>query len=129
MLSRIPVLRGGRVKPIDSVARITLLVLRSKRTALDENGNKVPAIQWLAEVLFAPKRADKLKTFLIDHDQVLGVIGKKLASDGKYYSYNDLKPFVEEIERAPKMPVKLKGNSGIIFIKISLNSITACTLP
>ena len=48
--SRIPVLRGGRVKPIDSVARNTLLVLRSKRTALDENGNKVPAVHWLADV-------------------------------------------------------------------------------
>ena len=33
--SRIPVLRGGRVKPMDSVARNTLLVLRNKRTALD----------------------------------------------------------------------------------------------
>ncbi|MDA7757055.1 hypothetical protein N8920_04045, partial [Opitutales bacterium] len=31
--SRIPVLRGGRVKPIDSVARNALLVLRNKRTA------------------------------------------------------------------------------------------------
>ena len=51
--SRIPVLRGGRVKPIDSVARNTLLVLRSKRTALDENGNKVPAVHWLINVLFA----------------------------------------------------------------------------
>ena len=74
--SRIPVLRGGRVKPIDSVARNTLLVLRNKRTALDENDTKVPAIQWLADVLFAPERADELKTFLIDHDQVLGLIGK-----------------------------------------------------
>ena len=44
--SRIPVLRGGRVKPIDSVARNTLLVLRNKRTALDSNGTKVPAIKW-----------------------------------------------------------------------------------
>ena len=52
--SRIPVLRGGRVKPIDSVARNTLLVLRNKRTALDENGSKVPAINWFAEVLFNP---------------------------------------------------------------------------
>ena len=52
--SRIPVLRGGRVKPIDSVARNTLLVLRNKRTALDEEGNKVPAIEWFAEVLFNP---------------------------------------------------------------------------
>ena len=81
--SRIPVLRGGRVKPIDSVARNTLLVLRSKRTALDESGVKVPAVKWLADVLFKPEQADKLKTFLIDHDQVLGVIGKKLVSDGK----------------------------------------------
>src|SRR5210317_108388 len=42
--SRIPILRGGRVKPMDSVARNTLLVLRNKRTALDENDSKVPAI-------------------------------------------------------------------------------------
>ena len=59
--SRIPVLRGGRVKPIDSVARNTLLVLRSKRTALDENGNKVPAVHWLADVLFAPEQADQIE--------------------------------------------------------------------
>jgi hypothetical protein len=32
--SRIPVLRGGRVKPLDSVARNILLVLRNKRSAL-----------------------------------------------------------------------------------------------
>ena len=32
--SKIPVLRGGRVKPLDSVARNILLVLRNKRTAL-----------------------------------------------------------------------------------------------
>ena len=39
--SHIPVLRGGRVKPLDSVARNTLLVLRNKRTALDESGTKM----------------------------------------------------------------------------------------
>ena len=100
--SRIPVLRGGRVKPMDSVARNTLLVLRNKRTALDENDSKVPAIQWLADVLFAPERADKLKTFLIDHDQVLGVIGKKLVQHGKHFSYSDLEPFIEEIESSAK---------------------------
>ena len=58
--SRIPVLRGGRVKPIDSVARNTLLVLRNKRTALDSNGTKVPAVKWLADLLFTPERADTL---------------------------------------------------------------------
>ena len=106
--SRIPVLRGGRVKPMDSVARNTLLVLRNKRTALDENDTKVPAIQWLADVLFAPERADELKTFLIDHDQVLGLIGKKLVQDGKHFSYRDLEPFIEEIEASAQEAGKVE---------------------
>ena len=106
--SRIPVLRGGRVKPIDSVARNTLLVLRNKRTALDENGTKVQAVQWLADVLFAPEKADQMKTFLIDHDQVLGLIGKKLVSDGKYFSYQEIEPFVEEIEKSAQDAGKIE---------------------
>ena len=106
--SRIPVLRGGRVKPIDSVARNTLLVLRNKRTALDANGSEVPAVKWLAEVLFTPNRADNLKTFLIDHDQVLGIIGKKLANDGKFFSYKEIEPFVEEIEKSAQAAGRLE---------------------
>jgi hypothetical protein len=82
--SRIPVLRGGRVKPIDSVARNSLLVLRNKRTALDEAGNKIPAINWFAEVMFNPETGDNLKTFLVDHDQVLGLLGKKFSVDGNF---------------------------------------------
>ena len=42
--------------------------------------HKVPAINWFAEVLFNPESADKLKTFLIDHDQVLGLAWKKTFS-------------------------------------------------
>ena len=106
--SRIPVLRGGRVKPIDSVARNTLLVLRNKRTALDEQGNKVPAINWFAELLFNPAQADKLKTFLIDHDQVLGLLGKKLSVDGKFFSYNELEPFLGEIDSSAREAGKVE---------------------
>ena len=106
--SRIPVLRGGRVKPIDSVARNTLLVLRNKRTALDENGSQVPAINWFAEVLFNPSEADKLKTFLIDHDQVLGLLGKKLSVDGKFFSYKELEPFLSEIDSSAREAGKVE---------------------
>ena len=91
-----------RSEHIDSVARNTLLVLRNKRTALDENGSKVPAINWFAEVLFNPEAADKLKTFLIDHDQVLGLLGKKLSVDGKFFSYSELEPFLSEIDSSAR---------------------------
>ena len=151
--SRIPVLRGGRVKPIDSVARNALLVLRNKRTALrilseeetDEfdrienriatNGkesltlqelnyhnyfssrkmikghpqNGIPktvveisAIEWFSKVLFQPKESDNYKTFLIDHDQVLGVINKKMTKDGKYFSYSELEPYLGKIDEAAR---------------------------
>ena len=106
--SRIPVLRGGRVKPIDSVARNTLLVLRNKRTALDEAGNKIPAINWFAEVLFNPDAGDRLKSFLIDHDQVLGLLGKKLSVDGKFFSYQDLEPHLSEIDSTAREAGKVE---------------------
>ena len=146
--SLVPVLRGGRVKPLDSVARNILLVLRNKRSALqiiekDEQDNidlisekdqdslteqeailldnykkskkvkipqngvevtsiEVPAIDWLAQVLFHPEKADQLKTFLIDHDQVLGLLNRKLLEDGKFYSYQDLDPFLSNIDSAAR---------------------------
>ena len=145
--SKIPVLRGGRVKPLDSVARNILLVLRNKRSALRvlekdelENINRleeskdslndkdltilkaffkkkkvkilqegvektaveVKAIDWLAQVLFAPEKADKLKTFLIDHDQVLGLLNQKLTENGKFYSYNELEPFLSNIDSSAR---------------------------
>lgn len=100
--SRIPVLRGGRVKPLDSVARNILLVLRNKRSALDESGKKVEAIKWLAAMLFDSEEADALKSFLVDHDGLLGLMGKKLTVNGKYYSFNDLEPFLEQIDKAAR---------------------------
>jgi ABC-type transport system involved in cytochrome c biogenesis permease subunit len=121
--SRVPVLRGGRVKPLDSVARNILLVLRNKRSALrvledgeqtnqktvniPQNGVEtktveVQAIDWLAQVLFHPEKADNLKTFLIDHDQVLGLINRKLLTDGKFYSFNDLSPFISNIDSSAR---------------------------
>lgn len=100
--SRIPVLRGGRVKPMDSIARNILLVLRNKRSALDENGEKVGAVKWLAAMLFDPQEADKLKSFVVDHDGLLGLMGRKLSVDGKYYSYNELEPFLEQIDKAAR---------------------------
>ena len=60
------------------------------------------AVDWLAQVLFAPEKADKLKTFLIDHDQVLGLLSQKLSTNGKHYSYEELKPFLSNIDSSAR---------------------------
>ena len=76
-------------------------------------------------MLFAPEKADQMKTFLIDHDQVLGLIGKKLVSDGKYFSYQEIEPFVDEIEKSAQDAGKIEREYRNSFHQNILNSITA----
>ena len=57
--SRLPVLEGGRVKPLDSFARNTLLYIRSKQTVLVD-GKSLPATRWLLDAAFRPEAADTL---------------------------------------------------------------------
>src|SRR3954470_4815786 len=54
---RLPVLDGGRVKPIDSVARNTLLVIRSQQSFRHE-GRTVQADEWLLDAMLRPEVAD-----------------------------------------------------------------------
>ena len=46
----LPVQDGGRFKPMDTVARISLMLISGKQTFLDEKGNRQPAIRWLLDV-------------------------------------------------------------------------------
>jgi len=95
--SRLPVLEGGRVKPIDSVARNSLLVIRSKQSVPFEK-RTVGAGEWLLDVMFRPEVADRMPSFAIDDPEVLGLIGVKQSSQ-RYYSFETLAPHLEEIEK------------------------------
>jgi ABC-type transport system involved in cytochrome c biogenesis permease subunit len=100
---QLPVQQKGRVKPLDTVARNALLVMRGKQTVPDGPeasyferlfyGKKSPryltAIEWFAEITLNPKKADKYKVFRIDHPEVLGLFGFE-PGKAKYFSFNDL---------------------------------------
>jgi ABC-type transport system involved in cytochrome c biogenesis permease subunit len=47
---RLPVVEGGRVKPLDTVARTSLLMISEKQSFNDDNETSQPAIQWLIDV-------------------------------------------------------------------------------
>ncbi|HLO67436.1 MAG TPA: cytochrome c biogenesis protein CcsA [Holophaga sp.] len=94
---RMPVLEGGRVKPLDSVARNALLVLRSKQSVRFE-GRTIGADEWLLDVMFRPAVADQQPVFLIDDPDVLGLLGKAQES-GRYYSFATISPNLQEVAR------------------------------
>ncbi len=94
---RLPVLEGGRVKPIDSVARNSLLRIRGQQ-GFRHGGYHVGADEWLLDLMFRPRVADSQPVFVINDPDVLGLLGQRQTSD-RYFPFNTLLPHLEEIQR------------------------------
>ena len=95
--SELPVQVGGRIKPLDSVARNTLLILSGKQTVIAPDGTKLSAIEWFMDLCMRPEIADTYRVFKIEFPDELGLEG--LAEKSKrYFSFNDLQPYFSEIQ-------------------------------
>src|SRR5687768_17526571 len=106
--AKIPVLLNGRVQPLDSMARNTLLMSRGKQTVVVQEGSwfpykkavKIPAIQLLAEAMMNPEKADTRKIFRIDHPDLQSFWQEPSSSgERKYFSYKTIASKHQEIEQ------------------------------
>jgi ABC-type transport system involved in cytochrome c biogenesis permease subunit len=105
---KIPVLVGGRVKPMDTVARNSLLIIHGKSTLPIANGKTLTAVEWLADLIFKPAVADDYPLFIIQNAEVLGLFGWE-QSDRKYFSFNELAPFLKQIDEQGEQADKLES--------------------
>ena len=104
---RLPVVHGGRVKPIDSLARSTLLILSDKQKARlphpdpkkRAKGKTVsrPAIEWFLDAVTGVPRADEYLVFRIESGEVRDLMGVP-RREGLIYSYDELEPSLEKLE-------------------------------
>ncbi|MEI8340108.1 MAG: cytochrome C assembly protein, partial [Verrucomicrobiota bacterium] len=92
-----PVLVGGRLKPLDTVALNSLVIIRGKQTLRTEDKKTLSAMRWLTDVLFNAPVADKYPVFVINNPDVLGSFGWE-QGERKYFSFAELKPFLAKIE-------------------------------
>lgn len=99
---RLPVLEGGRIKPLDTVARNALVLFRGKQTALDAEGKRIPAVQWYAMTVLADPAALDAKIFRVDDPGVLGLLGST-GEDVVHFSLRDLEPHLAEIGRQAQL--------------------------
>lgn len=98
---KIPVVANGRTKPLDSVARNTLLLLQGRQRVTTPEGAVLTPTEWLLDVFFRPELADTYQHFEIVHPGVLDVFGFA-PEDGagkKRFSYKQLVPKLEELDR------------------------------
>jgi ABC-type transport system involved in cytochrome c biogenesis permease subunit len=124
--SRLPVLVGGRVMPMDTLARMSLSMMNHHGT-FAVNGKVEPASRWLLEVFMMPRRADAAKVFEVTNPDILGLFGRQEAN-GKpvSYSYNDCEPFLSEIGKQAGLATQTEAQTrngfqrGIIKLRDAL---------
>ncbi|NQV31399.1 MAG: cytochrome c biogenesis protein CcsA [Phycisphaeraceae bacterium] len=85
VMSDMPVLENGRVKPFDTFARNVLLQLSGRRRYQNQS-----AASWLAELLYAPQRAAADRVFLINDPQVAIALGL-MPQKKRRYSFAEIR--------------------------------------
>lgn len=124
---KIPVQVGGRVKPLDTVARNSLLIIHTKQTLRLADRRQLSAIKWLADTLFNAPVADGYPAFVIENSDVLGLFGWQ-QSDRKYFSFTELTPFLKQIEEQGEQAEKLQAVERSAYQSAILNLRNALVL-
>ena len=86
---RIPVSAEGRVKPLDTVARNTLMRFGGKQTIRDAD-RKVPAAEWLADLLSGSALASERPVFRVDHPDLLDLFGVAPSEKKTRFTFDEL---------------------------------------
>jgi ABC-type transport system involved in cytochrome c biogenesis permease subunit len=96
----LPVVDHGRVKPLDTFARTSLLVISDRQTYLDDKDRSGPAVKWLLDVL--THSGSNAPIFRIENEQVLDLFRLK-PRPGLRYSVAELsgriQAFMKEVQR------------------------------
>ena len=107
---KLPVVFDGRLKPLDSLARNSLLQIRQTQT-LDlepwKNWNAKPKIisanEWLANVMMNPQVADDWPVFRVDNPDLITFLklpekNKAAQQDGEHFSWSQIAPSLQRFD-------------------------------
>ncbi|MDX1681008.1 MAG: cytochrome c biogenesis protein CcsA [Akkermansiaceae bacterium] len=101
LAGKLPVQDGGRVKPLSTYARFTMLRLRGDRSMKIRDGegevHKIGATAWLLDCLFRPAIAMELPSFRIDNADALKAIGVETRGRRDRYSYSEIEKGREKL--------------------------------
>ncbi len=102
---RLPTLVNGRTKPLDTVARTSLLLLQGRQRVAAPDGRIISPLEWLLDMLFRPAVANVYPVFEIVHPDVLTLFNLTPA-DGvgkKRFSFTQLAKNIPELDRQGRL--------------------------
>ncbi len=133
---KLPVLSEGRFKPLDTLARSTLLVIQGRQMVMTPDRKELSPNQWLLDVLFAPEKADTYNVFVIDNPDLQALIGQTedtisihygkkseqvmalvgfLPSRRRRFSFNEIAPHVPDIVAQEKLAEPVEAQNRTRF--------------
>jgi ABC-type transport system involved in cytochrome c biogenesis permease subunit len=124
---KLPVLVGGRVMPMDTLARVTLSEMNHHGVYATVSGKTEQPSRGLIEILMRPEHSDAAKLFEVSNQEIIDLFGSQDAK-GQFvlYSFNELKPFFGEIEKQAGLATQTEAETrnpferGIIKLRDSL---------
>jgi ABC-type transport system involved in cytochrome c biogenesis permease subunit len=122
--AELPVLANGRIKPFDTVARSSLLLLQGRQRILTPEGERVTPTAWLLDVFFRPEQADRYQHFEIVHPDVLALFHLETSdgAGGKRFSYLQLAPHLAELDRQAGLAAAVEHPQRDTFQRAVLNA-------
>jgi ABC-type transport system involved in cytochrome c biogenesis permease subunit len=108
---QLPLVFNGRLKPMDSLARNSLLEIRGTQTLDTEPWKEwyqdqkiISANEWLINVMMNPAVADAWLVFRVDNSDLITLLklpeaNSALQQDGKHYSWNQIAPSFDLINK------------------------------
>lgn len=103
--SRLPVLVNGRVKPMDTVARTSILLMQGRQRVVTPDGRSLTPAEWLLDVLFIGHDADHYQVFEITHPEALAMLNLS-AEEGagkKRFSLRQFAGKLADLDRQAKL--------------------------
>jgi ABC-type transport system involved in cytochrome c biogenesis permease subunit len=119
--AKLPLVFNGRLKPMDSLARNSLLEIREKQTLdtepwkdWNQNPKIISANEWLINVMMNPAVADAWPVFRVDNSDLITLLKLPEANpaqqqDGKHYSWNQIAPSFDLIDKENERVQKIES--------------------
>ncbi|MGL4515025.1 MAG: cytochrome c biogenesis protein CcsA [Lacipirellulaceae bacterium] len=99
------VAEGGRVKPLDTLARNTVQYVSGRQEVLpiDEKDKRISAVQWLLDAAAAKPAARSHRVFRIENLEVLDLLDLPPRVGSYRYSYDEVQKNAAELARQVKL--------------------------
>jgi ABC-type transport system involved in cytochrome c biogenesis permease subunit len=113
----VPVVEGGRVKPLDTFARGQLILLNGRSEFKDEDGKTYPATKWLLDVMATnvPKLTGPAlgyKMFRIENLEVLDLLHLEKRPGNWRYAINEFAKSLDDLQKIKDEAKRARKKAG-----------------